>query len=310
MGELLASDVATVGCYAVKSKYRDAVDVAVNPLVVPERRWSNSAQGLLEFRRAALKLQTKFGMSALEVYRQPVLLLDGAFAVALGAAMDAALAGRGNVLQLLPRDLRNETLSGKLEGQMSGLIGPYARQGVARYRDGQPEAASAGSSGCRPPVETHSRVPTHPCPCGAWEAQRSTRSGLRPRWRPAGRFPIVVAAGSLLDRVATSLSSDSVWTQWDSGTVIAAQDALPIRGPRPEAPINVSTNGIQTPAESPDWLISLVADEKNGGSVKTSRSISGNPRGRSDCRAAGAAGGRSGSRSQELQGRQQAHGDR
>ncbi|MGY3149571.1 hypothetical protein ACVWYQ_006570 [Bradyrhizobium sp. USDA 3397] len=85
IGGLLASGVATVGCYAVNSKYRDAVDVAVNPLLVPERRWSYSTQDLLQFRQAALKSQTRFGMSALEVYRQRVLLLDGAFAIALGA---------------------------------------------------------------------------------------------------------------------------------------------------------------------------------------------------------------------------------
>ncbi|MCA1466100.1 hypothetical protein I6F17_36320, partial [Bradyrhizobium sp. NBAIM18] len=88
------------------------------------------------------------------------------------------------------------------------------------------------------------------------------RTGTDAMQRASAFRPGVVAAGSLLDRVATSFISDSVWTPWDSRMVIAAQNALLIGGPRPEAAINVSTSGIQAPAEIPDWLINLVADEK------------------------------------------------
>ncbi|AMA59862.1 hypothetical protein [Bradyrhizobium sp. CCGE-LA001] len=85
LGGLLISGVATVGWCAANSKYRVAVDGTVKPLLVPERRWRYSAQDLQEFRRAALKSQTRFGISALEVYRERVLVIDCAFAIALGA---------------------------------------------------------------------------------------------------------------------------------------------------------------------------------------------------------------------------------
>ncbi|WP_407193231.1 hypothetical protein [Bradyrhizobium sp. STM 3566] len=82
---LVVTGVATLGFFGANHKFGAAVDRAVAPIKVPERRWRGySAQDLNEFRIAALKQPTAFGKSALDLYRDRVLLIDMGFAVALG----------------------------------------------------------------------------------------------------------------------------------------------------------------------------------------------------------------------------------
>lgn len=82
---LVASGAATIGFYHANHKLRSAVDEAVAPLEVPERRRRGySDQDLVDFRTFALSRPTPFGKSALEIYRERVLKIDIGFAVALG----------------------------------------------------------------------------------------------------------------------------------------------------------------------------------------------------------------------------------
>ncbi|MDE5464913.1 hypothetical protein [Bradyrhizobium sp. CSS354] len=82
---LVVSGVATIVFFGANHRFREAVDQAIAPMKVPERRWRGySAQDLADFKRVGLERPTTFGKSALDVYRDRVLVLDLGFAVALG----------------------------------------------------------------------------------------------------------------------------------------------------------------------------------------------------------------------------------
>ena len=83
VGGIVLSGAVTVGCYVANTRFRAAVDDAMKPLRVPERRRSYTAEDLLEFRTISSNRPTPLGPSALDVYRRRVLVLDCGFAVAL-----------------------------------------------------------------------------------------------------------------------------------------------------------------------------------------------------------------------------------
>lgn len=83
---LAVSSLATVGFYHANHKFRSAVDDAVAPVKVPERRQEGyDAQDLVDFRALAQSRPTKLGPPALDIYIGRVLTIDIGFAVALGA---------------------------------------------------------------------------------------------------------------------------------------------------------------------------------------------------------------------------------
>lgn len=84
VGGIAVSGLITVGCYSANARFRASVDHAVTPLRVPERRQTYTAKDLQEFRSLSFSRPTTLGRSALEVYRQRVLLLDCGFAAGLG----------------------------------------------------------------------------------------------------------------------------------------------------------------------------------------------------------------------------------
>lgn len=81
---LVLTGLATVGFYGANYKLRVAVDDAVAPLKVPERQFGYTAQDLVAFTAKSAEQPTSFGRSALELYREQVLVLDIGFAIALG----------------------------------------------------------------------------------------------------------------------------------------------------------------------------------------------------------------------------------
>ncbi|WP_141137137.1 hypothetical protein [Tardiphaga sp. OK246] len=80
---LLVSGAATVSFYAWNSGFRAAVDQAAAPIKVPERSFGYSANDLVSFREVASRHPTKFGRSALDLYRDSVLCIDIGFAISL-----------------------------------------------------------------------------------------------------------------------------------------------------------------------------------------------------------------------------------
>ena len=81
---LIVLGIATIGFYGANYKLRAAVDEAVAPLKVPERRPGYNAKDLKDFRTKALERPTRTEGTALELYRQSVLPIDIGFAIALG----------------------------------------------------------------------------------------------------------------------------------------------------------------------------------------------------------------------------------
>jgi hypothetical protein len=81
---LILTGLTAIGFYGANYKLRIAVDDAVAPLQVPERQFGYTAQDLVVFTAKSDGQPTSFGRSALELYRERVLLLDIGFAVALG----------------------------------------------------------------------------------------------------------------------------------------------------------------------------------------------------------------------------------
>jgi hypothetical protein len=83
---LVACLASTHLFHFLNRKPRAAVDRAVAPLKVPERRLGYSGEKLEMFRAKALEAGSINGQNVLDYYRRTVLLIDLGFAVSLAAA--------------------------------------------------------------------------------------------------------------------------------------------------------------------------------------------------------------------------------
>ncbi|UVC19338.1 phospholipase D-like domain-containing protein [Mesorhizobium onobrychidis] len=193
----------------------------------------------------------------------------------LTAAMDAALAGLEGGLDLLPRDLRREALSGKFQNPMLGLIGAYSlfadpsgEQPLRNEVLGNLERLLPDSSDVTAlKILSASRFGTA-APDMPVEMPPMFRMGSEAILRAAASKASVVPAGSLLDRFGTKLFGDAVWTQWDASgdPFLAGETHWTFSGSdqrtgASEQPGAEAVNVAGQEASLPDWLLNLIEDE-------------------------------------------------